>query len=148
MKTGTALLNDITVKLVKSKCKNANDQNLLKNLNVLKQRAKKVTEVSKQIGHIYDKQFNMPVVPISETGEPVKPPAKEEILNPEMAKEGKKSKTVMLYTTITFSCAIGVRTVCLTDLLPTNRVVFIALIFCPLSHVVLCVGVTEKMSYK
>jgi len=48
----------------------------------------------------------MPIVPISETGEPVLPPDGEIDQNPEVLEKGKRSKTVMLYTSITFAVAI------------------------------------------
>ena len=95
--------------IVKAKCKNANHQNLLKNLDLLKNRAKKVDAAVARVLHIRGRRRNMPVIPIAATGDPIAISGEEEqIEDTELVKKEKKSQSVMLYTTITFAAAIAV----------------------------------------
>jgi len=109
VQSGTGQLQKVTVNIVKAKCKNANHQNLLKNLDLLKNRAKKVDAAVARVLHIRGRRRNMPVIPIAATGDPITISGEEEqIEDTELVKKEKKSQSVMLYTTITFAAAIAI----------------------------------------
>jgi hypothetical protein len=107
LKIGTKLLKDLSAQLIEQKCKNTSESNLLKNLELLEHKASDVKDALKNVQNIHEKLHNMPIVPeipiftIDDSDKNAE--------EPEIVAKKKKTKSVMLYTTITFAGSIAVR---------------------------------------